>query len=270
MKRASKKRITAVPRGLTAISMVAAAFVAVVLAGLASRVPWTSLSSTLRTPAATSALGLSLVTATTAAVIATGLGVPVGWVLARRSGPGFRVMRAFVLLPMVLPPVVAGVALLSTFGRRGLLGGVIGGIPFTPTAVVIAQVFVALPFVVLTVEAGARGVDAGLEEAAAVSGASRWFSFIHVVLPLLRPSILAAALLAWARSLGEFGATITFAGSVEGRTRTLPLAVANALQEDPQVAVALSMVLLVISLAVLLGLRDRWLGHVGSGPVGGR
>lgn len=252
------------PGALIVPGVVGALLVLVPVLGLVVRTPWSALGELLGAPEAVDALGLSLLTASAAAALATLTGGPLGWILARTSGPAVRALRALVLLPLVMPPVVAGVALLATFGRRGMLGDaldVVGlRLPFTTLGVVVAQAFVALPFVVLTVETGVRNADVGLEEAAATCGASRWFSFRHVSLPLLGPSVVAAALLAWARALGEFGATITFAGNVAGETRTLPLAVVTALQADTDAALALSALLVGVSLLVLVGLRDRWLG----------
>ncbi len=252
------------PPSLLVPAVIGTLLVVVPLAGLAARTPWGALGDLLAEPGARRALRLSLVTATAAAAVATAVGGPLGWVFARTARRGVRVVRAVVLLPLVLPPVVAGVALLATFGRRGLLGDaldVVGlRLPFTTLGVVVAQAFVALPFVVLTVEAGARDADVGLEEAAAACGADRWFTFRHVSLPLLAPAVATAAVLAWARALGEFGATVTFAGNVDGETRTLPLAVVTELQADVDAALALSALLVVVSLVVLAGLRDRWLG----------
>lgn len=257
-------RRAGIPGALVLPGVLGAALVLVPVLGLVVRTPWRRLGELLGAPEAVDALVLSLLTASGAAALATLTGGPLGWILARSSGPAVRALRALVLLPLVMPPVVAGVALLATFGRRGMLGGaldVLGlQLPFTTLGVVVAQAFVALPFVVLTVETGVRGADVGLEEAAAACGASRWFSFRHVSLPLLGPSIVAAALLAWARALGEFGATITFAGNVAGETRTLPLAVVTALQADTDAALALSALLVGVSIVVLVGLRDRWLG----------
>lgn len=258
------RRGVGIPPALVLPALLGAALVLVPVIGLAARVPWRALGDLLTDEAAVDALVLSLVSATCAAVLATVTGGPLGWIFARSSGGRIRALRGLVLLPLVLPPVVAGVALLATFGRRGLLGDaldVVGlQLPFTTLGVVVAQTFVALPFVVLTVETGVRNADAGLEEAAATCGASGWFTFRHVSLPLLGPTVVAAALLAWARALGEFGATITFAGNVAGETRTLPLAVVTALQADTDTALALSALLVAVSLVVLIGLRDRWLG----------
>jgi len=167
---------------------------------------------------------------------------------------------------MVLPPVVGGVALLLAFGRRGLVGAPLYQlfgvqIPFTTTAAVIAETFVAMPFLVIAVEGGLRSLDRRYEEAARALGASSWKVFARVTIPLLRPAIFSGAVLCWARALGEFGATITFAGNLPGRTQTVPLAVYIALESKPEGAIVLSLVLLVVSLAILIGLRDRWLGE---------
>jgi molybdate transport system permease protein len=166
---------------------------------------------------------------------------------------------------MVLPPVVGGVALLLAFGRRGLAGQILYQafgiqIPFTTTAAVMAETFVAMPFLVIAVEAGLRSVDPRYEEAARTLGASSWKVLAQVTLPMIRPAIVSGAVLCWARALGEFGATITFAGNFPGRTQTVPLAVYIALETRPDGAIALSLILLAVSLAILIGLRNRWLG----------
>jgi molybdate transport system permease protein len=191
-------------------------------------------------------------------------GVPLAWVLARRTFPGRRLTRAFVLLPMILPPVVGGVALFFAFGARGLVGQYLNRwfvvtLPFTTLGAVIAETFVAMPFLVITVEAALRGMDRRYEDAAATLGASGWTVFRRVTLPLIAPSLLAGAALSWARALGEFGATITFAGNLQGKTQTMPLAIFLAFETDPEAAIALSLVLVVVSVAVLVSLRDRWL-----------
>ena len=205
-----------------------------------------------------------MVTATAATVVCLVLGVPLAWVLARARVPGLRLVRALVTLPLVLPPVVGGVALLLVLGRRGVVGQYLDlwfglQLPFTTAGVVVAQVFVAMPFLVVAVEGAVRGSDQRLEEAAATLGASRLTVFRRVTLPLVAPSLLAGAVLCWARALGEFGATITFAGNFPGRTQTMPLAVFLTQQTDPDAAVALSLVLLAVSVTVLALLRDRWL-----------
>jgi molybdate transport system permease protein len=209
------------------------------------------------------ALRLSLITATTAALITLVLGVPLAWLLARPTLPGARVLRALVTVPLVLPPVVGGVALFALLGRSGLLGRPLYAVtgfsfPFTPYAVVLAQVFVALPFLVLAVEGALRAADRRYEEAAASLGANPLRVFSRVTLPLVAPGIAAGTVLAWARALGEFGATITFAGSFPGTTRTMPLEIYLALETDSGAALLLSVLLLGASIFVLVLLRDRW------------
>ncbi len=174
-------------------------------------------------------------------------------------------MRALTTLPMVLPPVVGGVALLLAFGRRGLVGSLLDQllgiqIAFSTTAVVMAEAFVAMPFLVIAVEAGLRSLDPRYEEAARALGAGGWMVFLRVTLPLLRPAVFSGAVLCWARALGEFGATITFAGNFPGRTQTVPVAVYVALETRPESAIVLSLILLAVSVAILAGMRDRWLG----------
>jgi molybdate transport system permease protein len=193
------------------------------------------------------------------------LGVPLAWVLARVDLPGKRLLRALCVLPMVLPPVVGGVALLAAFGRRGFVGAPIAAatgvtFPFRLSGVVLAATFVAMPFLVVTVEAGLRGMERRYEDAAATLGASRWTVLRRVTLPMIAPSLAAGMALCWARALGEFGATITFAGNLQGRTQTMPLAVYLQLERDPEAAILLSLVLLAVSVAVLVALRDRYLG----------
>jgi molybdate transport system permease protein len=191
------------------------------------------------------------------------LGVPLAWLLARTAFPGRRLVRALVTVPLVLPPVVGGVALLLVFGRRGLVGEWLDAtfgftLPFTTAGVVLAEAFVAMPFLVISVEGALRAADARFEEAAATLGATRWTAFRRVTLPLIAPGVAAGAVLCWARALGEFGATITFAGNFPGRTQTMPLAVYLALEQDVDAAIVLSLVLLVVSVVILAGLRDRW------------
>jgi molybdate transport system permease protein len=240
------------------------AFLVLPLAGLVIRAPWTTLLSRLAQPGVLTALRLSVQTASIATVVCVMLGVPLAWLLARLDFPGRRIVRALVTVPLVLPPVVGGVALLLVFGRRGLIGGWLDAtfgitLPFTTSGVVLAEAFVAMPFLVIAVEGALRGADNRYEEAAATLGASRWTVFRRVTLPLVAPGIAAGAVLCWARALGEFGATITFAGNFPGRTQTIPLAVYLALETDLQAAIVLSLVLLVVSVAILVGLRERWL-----------
>jgi molybdate transport system permease protein len=228
------------------------------------RAPWASLPRVLAEAQALQALRLSLASATAATALSALVGVPLAWVLARTSFPGQQVLRSLVTLPLVLPPVVGGVALLLALGRRGLVGRHLEAwtglsVPFTTAGVVVAETFVAMPFLVLTVEGALRSSDAGLEEAATTLGASVFTTFRRVTLPLVAPSLAAGAVLCWARALGEFGATITFAGNLPGVTQTMPLAVYQAMERDPDAAVALSLVLLAVSVAVLALLRNRWL-----------
>ena len=235
------------------------------LAGLVVRAPWGALVEVLGAPSVATAIRLSLAASLAALALSTVLGVPLALVLARGSGPWLRWVRALVLLPMVLPPVVGGVALLAAFGRRGLVGEPLARIagvtiPFTGVAVVLAATFVAMPFLVLAVEGGVRQLDVGLEEAAATLGASRMMILRRVVLPTLAPTLGAGMVLAWARALGEFGATITFAGNLPGRTQTLPLLVYLELERDPAAATLLSLVMLAVAVVVLATLRGRWLG----------
>ena len=235
------------------------------LVGLLVRAPWSGLVRIVSTPEVLDALWLSLLCATSAMGISIVLGVPLGWVLARSRAPGVGVLRALVTLPLVLPPVVGGVALVLVLGRRGLVGtwldATFGLTLFgTTAAVVIAETFVAMPFLVVAVEGAFRSADQGYDEAAATLGASRLHVFRRVTLPLIRPALLAGSVLCWARALGEFGATVTFAGNLQGATRTMPLAVYLAMETDPDAAIALSLVLLVVSVTVLLALRGRLLG----------
>jgi len=245
------------------VAAIGIAFFVLPLAGLISRTPWETALGELTTPEALTALQLSLVVSLAATALALGLGVPLAWVYARVPFPGRNVVRALTTLPMILPPVVGGVALLFAFGRRGLFGQPLDAIgirlPFTTAGAVLAATFVAMPFLVLTVEAGLRSMDRRYEDAARTLGAGRWLVFRRVTLPLIAPSVFAGAVLCWARALGEFGATITFAGNLPGTTQTLPLAVYIALETRPEVAITLSLILLAVSLAILVTMRDRYL-----------
>ncbi|WP_239068422.1 ABC transporter permease [Cellulomonas pakistanensis] len=248
-------------------ALAGAALLITPLAALVAAAPWADLPRLATSPEVVQALGLSLRTATVATAACMLVGVPLGWVLARGDLPGLGVLRALVTVPLVLPPVVGGVALLMLLGRRGLLGRHLDAwfgvtLPFTPAAVVVAQAFVALPFLVVSVEGTLRATDPAVEDAAATLGAGRWYVVRRVTLPRVAPGIAAGAVLCFARALGEFGATLTFAGSFPGTTRTMPLAIALALERDPDAAVALSLVLVALSLAVLVALRGRWVGGV--------
>ncbi|MEV8515748.1 ABC transporter permease [Dactylosporangium sp. NPDC051484] len=253
-----------VPAALLVPAGLGLAFLVLPLAGLLIRTPWTTLPERLAQPGVLTALRLSLQSATIATLLCLALGVPLAWLLARVDFPGRRLVRALVTVPLVLPPVVGGVALLLVFGRRGLLGAWLDRtfgitLPFTTTAVVLAEAFVAMPFLIIAVEGALRGADSRYEEAAATLGAGRWTAFTRVTLPLVAPGIAAGGVLCWARALGEFGATITFAGSLPGTTRTMPLEVYLALETDLQAAIVLSLILLAVSVAILASLRDRWI-----------
>lgn len=252
------------PWMLAVPAAVGLAFLVLPLVGLLVRAPWRTLPQRLAEPAVLEALRLSLVSATLATAVCLVLGVPLAWVLARTRFRGRRLVRSLVTVPMVLPPVVGGVALLLVLGRNGLVGRHLDAafgitLPFTTAAVVIAEAFVALPFLVITVEGALRAADPRFEEAAATLGASRWTVFRRVTLPLIAPGVLAGGVLCWSRALGEFGATITFAGNFPGETQTMPLAVYLALETDPEAAIVLSLVLLAVSVAILTALRDRWI-----------
>jgi molybdate transport system permease protein len=255
-----------VPIIVAILAAIGAAFFILPLIGLIVRSPWGDAVKSLTAPETVEALKLSLVASLSATAIGLLLGVPLAWVFARIEFPGRNLLRALTTLPMVLPPVVGGVALFLAFGRRGLVGSwLLSGfgitIPFTTAAVVMAETFVAMPFLIITVEAGLRSMDRRYEDAARTLGAKRWTVFTRVTLPLIAPSLFAGAVLCWARALGEFGATITFAGNFPGVTQTMPLAVYLLLETNQeQGAYILSLVLLVISLLVLIVLRHRWLG----------
>jgi len=240
--------------------MVGAAFLVLPLLALMIRAPWSRIGSVLQTPAALASLRLSLTTTLSAVAVSLVVGVPLAWVQARVTYPGRSLVRAVLTVPLVLPPVVGGIALLLAFGRRGVAGPALGRagivLPFTTAGAVAAEVFVALPFLVLTVEGALRATDRRVEDAARTLGAGRWTVFRSVTLPAIRPSLVAGSVLCWARALGEFGATITFAGNLQGRTQTLPLFVYTTFQGgDLDAAVILSLALLVIALLVLSIIR---------------
>jgi molybdate transport system permease protein len=240
------------------------------LVALVARSPWSRVPAVLGDPVVQDALWLSLVTATVAMVICLVLGLPLAWLLARVEFPGRRLLRAFVIVPLVLPPVVAGVALVTAFGRNGLIGGPVYDatgwtLAYTTSAVILAHVFVSLPFVVISIEGALRSTGAAYDAAAATLGATRWTTFRRVTVPLALPGIAAGMVLGWARSIGEFGATITFAGNYPGTTQIMPSFIYQKLASDPDAAMTLSVLLLGVSIGVLLLLRDRWLGTMGGG-----
>lgn len=258
---APRDRITP---SLAAPALVTVAFLGLPLLAVVMRAPWSSLPTLLAAPEVRTTLGLSLATSACSAALSLLFGMPLAALLAHARGAWVRALRVLVTMPIVLPPVVAGVALLLAFGRNGVVGQWLWStfglqIPFTSTAVVMAQTFVAMPFLIITLEGALRHADVELTDAAATAGATRLQILRHVTLPSIGPSVVAAVLLAWARAFGEFGATITFAGNFPGRTQTLPISVYLALETNPDAAIALSLVMLTISIAVLTFMRDRWL-----------
>jgi molybdate transport system permease protein len=235
------------------------------LAGLLWRAPWHDVGSVLGDHRARQALRLSLVCSLSATALSVIFGLPIAWLLARTEFRGRAVVRALAVLPLVLPPVVGGVALFYAFGRRGLVGQWLEQafgleLPFTVWAAILAETFVAMPFFVITVEGALRTIDVRYEDAAATYGASRWTVMRRVTLPMIGPSIAAGMALTWARALGEFGATITFAGNFPGRTQTLPLAIYLAFENNDPTGVVLSLVLVAISVLVLALVGSRVFG----------
>lgn len=244
---------------LVALLLLAAPLLTVVL-----RTDYPQLLEQLGTQAAQQALWLSVTTSTAAAGACFVLGLPLAWLLARVEFRGRRLVRAAVIVPMVLPPVVAGIALRTAFGRSGVLGEPLlqatgFAFPYTAWGVVLAHTFIALPFVVISIEGGLRAAGTAYDAAAASLGATRWTTFRRVTVPLALPGIAAGLVLGWARSLGEFGATITFNGNYPGVTQTMPTLIYLERQRDTDAALALSLLMLLISVAVLVALRDRWL-----------
>lgn len=246
---------------LAVLGGVGVVFFVLPLLGLLSRASAAGLWRQLGAPGVRAALRLSLEVSVIALGLCVVIGFPLAYLLARVEFRGRGLVRGLVSLPMVLPPVVGGIALLSAFGRRGVLGEALAGVgvvlPFTKAGAVLAVTFVSMPFLVMTLEAALAGVDPRLEQAAATLGATRWRILRTVTLPAIRPALAAGMALCWARGLGEFGATITFAGNLEGRTQTMPLAVYDALQTDPEAAVVLGLVLLAVSLTLLTLLRGQ-------------
>lgn len=245
-----------IPRWIWVPAGAALALVALPLIGLLARVPWGNLGSVLTSPAAGQALGLSLFTALCATVLALILGVPLAFVLARTSGTRAVILRGLVLVPMVLPPVVAGLALLATFGRRGVLGAPLSQagieIGFTTFAVILAQTFVAMPFLVISLEGALRASTTQYATIAATLGASPTRVLSRVILPLAAPALVSGIALTFARALGEFGATLTFAGSLAGSTRTMPLLIYLAREQDQDLALGLAFVLIVIAVVIMV------------------
>lgn len=263
--RARGRRGGGAPATVIVLASAGAALFLLPLVGLVARAPWGDAVAELATPEVREALRLSFVCSLAATALSVLLGLPLAWVLARVDFPGRGLLRGLVTLPVVLPPVVGGVALLAAFGRRGVAGAWLEELfgltlPFTTAGAVLAETFVAMPFFVLALEGGLSGLDERLEDAARTLGARPFAVFRRVTLPLVRPALAAGVVLCWARALGEFGATITFAGNFPGRTQTVPLAVYVALETHPEAGLLLSLLLLLVSLAVLVGLRRRWTG----------
>lgn len=270
--RRHRSRRERLPAPVLALAAVAVLFFALPLVGLLWRAPWSSAWRYLGDGQTRTALRLSVECSLWATFLSVVFGVPLAWLLARVDFPGRGFVRALCTLSMVLPPVVGGVALFFALGRRGLVGQYLDRwfdirLPFTTAGVVVAQTFVAMPFLVITVEAALRQLDQRVDQAARTLGASRWYTFRRVTLPAIRPALAAGAVLAWARALGEFGATITFAGNFPGTTQTLPLSVYLALETNPEEAIVLALVLIAVSFAVLVGLRDRWFGRSDRAPM---
>ena len=253
------------PAILLVPAALATALLVVPLVAMVSAVDWAGLGTELRSEPLREALRLSLVTSTAAMLICLVLGLPLAWVLARIDFSGRGLLRALITVPLVLPPVVAGIALRTAFGRTGVIGEPLleltgFSFPYTTWGVVLAHTFVSLPFVVIAIEGALRSANKEYDAAAATLGASRWTAFRRVTVPLAMPGILAGMVLGWARSLGEFGATITFNGNYPGTTQTMPTLIYVTRQADQDAALALSLVMLMVSIGVLLLLRDRWLG----------
>ena len=253
------------PALLMVPAVLATLLLLVPLVAMVAAADWQALPGHLTSPAALDALRLSLVTSTVAIAVCLLLGLPLAWLLARVDFRGRGAVRALVTVPLVLPPVVAGVALRSAFGRSGVIGEPLlewtgFAFPFTTYGVVLAHVFVSMPFVVIAIEGALRSADPRYDEAAATLGATRWTTFRRVTVPLAMPGVVAGTVLGWARSLGEFGATITFNGNYPGTTQTMPTLIYVTRQSDQAAAISLSLLMLLVSVGILVALRDHWLG----------
>ncbi|MET3141674.1 UNVERIFIED_ORG: molybdate transport system permease protein [Arthrobacter sp. UYEF2] len=275
MKQARNSGYGGVPRWSYVLAAAGGLFVVLPLAAMVAKVNWAQFIPLITSEASLQALGLSLRTSAASTVLCIVLGIPLALVLARGSFPGQRFLRSLVLLPLVLPPVVGGIALLYTFGRQGLLGRTleVAGlqIAFSTTAVILAQTFVALPFLVVSLEGALRTAGNRYEAVAATLGAGPTTVLRRVTLPLVLPGLASGAVLSFARSLGEFGATLTFAGSLQGVTRTLPLEIYLQRETDADAAVALSLVLVAVAVAVVaLAYRSPRAAHRAPAPSGAR
>lgn len=251
------------PKSLLALAVVGIVLLALPIVAILIRMPWTSLGEIITDDANRIALVLSLRTSLIATLLSVVLGIPVAYVISRHTFPGARIFRALCVLPMVLPPVVGGVALIYVLGKNGIIGQYLWEwfgirIAFTETAAVLAQFFVAAPFFIVVMESAFTSIDQSIVGVSRTLGASPWYTMLRVQLPMVLPSLLAGIVLTWARALGEFGATITFAGNTEGRTQTLPLAVYSALESGSDAALLLSFLLIAVSFTVLVALRSQW------------
>ena len=260
--RSRTRQSTRAPALVVVGAAVGAAVFIVPLVAMAVRAPWVHSWAIVTEPSIRTALRLSLECSLSATAISFVLGVPLAWVQARVDFPGRTLLRAITTLPVVLPPVVGGLALLLALGKNGIIGRYLFDwfsirLPFSTMGTIIAEAFVSMPFLVLSMEGAFAGADQRYEEAAATLGASRSAILFHVTLPALRPALIASGVLCWARALGEFGATITFAGNFPGTTQTAPLAVYQAFETDPEAAIILSLLLIAVSLVVLVTLRHR-------------
>jgi molybdate transport system permease protein len=248
---------------LALLALLATLFFVFPLIGLIAGAPWGHITSVITSETAVQALELSVIASLSSTAIALAFGFPLAWLLARGRFPGKGVVRGLTTLPMVLPPVVGGIALLLAYGRKGFIGKPLESatgvtLPFTLAGVVVAEAFVAMPFFVITVESGLRSMNRRLEDAARSLGAPHRTVFLRVTLPLIWPSLAAGTVLTWARALGEFGATITFAGNLPGVTQTMPLAIyISQSSNQTDEAIALSLILVVVSLVVMVFRRDR-------------
>jgi molybdate transport system permease protein len=260
-----RDRLGRPPALLMVPAVLATLLLLVPLVAMVASTSWQALPGHLTTRTALDALRLSLLTSTAAIAFCLLLGLPLAWLLARVDFRGRGALRALVTVPLVLPPVVAGVALRSAFGRSGVIGEPLldwtgFAFPFTTWGVVLAHVFVSMPFVVIAIEGALRSADPRYDAAAATLGATRWTTFRRVTVPLALPGVIAGTVLGWARSLGEFGATITFNGNYPGTTQTMPTLIYVTRQADQDAALSLSLVMLLVSIGVLVALRDHWLG----------
>ncbi|MSO59877.1 MAG: molybdate ABC transporter permease subunit [Ilumatobacteraceae bacterium] len=258
------------PRGFSAVAIACGVLIALPLVALVIRVPWSQFWLSLSSDAATTALSLSIRTSLISTSLAVVTGLPLAWLLAHRNFRGIAIVRALCVLPMVLPPVVGGVALLYAFGTKGVVGSALNDwwgvrLAFTQTAAVLAQYFVAVPFFIVVMESAFQQFDQRLAHAARTLGAGAWRTLVTITLPVVRPALIAGIVLTWARALGEFGATITFAGNTPGRTQTLPLAIYMAFENGDDQALVLSFVMMTVSFVALVLLRQHWISALKRG-----